>query len=481
MESFQRRLDEEDKTLFKKRMRIALLYMALPLVLSFSLVDHFMGEEFLWRFFLARLTVIPVSLACLALYSHKWISEKHFHVPAYLFIIYLSILNTYFAWSTGGVSSSYYAGLNLVGIAAFGFLPWKARSMAQAAICLYGPWVICALSTKDFLNTKAFVPHFAFMTSTMFIAGITTYISYGLRKAELRSRIELEKQVKEREQIITNKTKEGVFMERLTNQFSPQVVDAIRTGSITLDTRVRKNITCIFIDVENSTNRSNRIDFETYSSLLSDFFTKCNDVFLQHNVTIGTYLGDGMMAFVNAPHATDNHREVAVNASVDLLRMHRKVRKSYKERWRTDFNIRIGINTGFASVGFFPSFTRGTYTAIGENVNLAARLCSKAPPNTICVTKAFIKEVANKLDGVVALPIESAGSMKGYESDNIELFSIAPVIDPYLENLDQKGYCPSCEQKLVPRNDLGGSILVGCPNCNYTDVVKKNLSELGAY
>jgi adenylate cyclase len=467
IDSLQQTLASEDRILFIKRMRVCLYYMAVPLVVSFSFVDFLFAPEHIKEFLWARLLVIPLSFLFYQFYRIKWISKNYYQFPAHLFVVYLGILNTYMAWQTGAEASPYYAGLNLVGIAAFGFLPWNWVHMLITAVFLYGPYFVFA-ATKHNLDFKFFIPHSAFIISTMFMGGLVTLLSRQLRLAELRSRLALENQIHKQDTIIKEKTTEGIYLEKLATQFSPQVIDAIKNGQISLDKRQRKEITCIFIDVENSTGRSLRIDHSDYTDTLSDFFSNCVDVFLKHDVTVGTYLGDGILAFINAPQSNEKHQEVALQACLEILEHHNYRRRFYKEKWRHDFKIRIGINSGFASVGFFPNSNRGTYTAVGEPVNLAARLCGKAQPNSICVTKSYLKGVGTGLSGVIAEFMESCTNIKGFELDLFELFSVRPNITE-VEII--QGRCPLCHSKLLVKSDLGKSALVQCEKCNYSDIV----------
>ncbi len=78
------------------------------------------------------------------------------------------------------------------------------------------------------------------------------------------------------------------------------------------------------------------------------------------------------------------------------------------------------FEAGFATVGFFPSREHGTYTALGETVNLAARLCSRAEANTIAVTKTFLTSLDLK-EGTVAIGGRtSMTDIKGFEGEHFD-------------------------------------------------------------
>ena len=141
---------------------------------------------------------------------------------------------------------------------------------------------------------------------------------------------------------------------------------------------------------------------------------------------------EGAAKVESAFKSTETHvrefAEQAVEACLKLLEMHNKKRRYYTERWRTTFNIRIGVNTGYAHLGFFPNERRGTYTALGGTVNLAARLCSMASPNSVCVTKHQLKRVADGLPrSYIELKSEDS-DIKGFGNEKFELYTIKPLI-----------------------------------------------------
>ncbi len=188
-------------------------------------------------------------------------------------------------------------------------------------------------------------------------------------------------------------------------------------------------------------------------------------------MTIGTYLGDGLLAFVNAPQSNPRHAQVALEACMNVLKLHARKAGYYREKWRTEFNIRIGINTGYAQVGFYPSVKRGTYTVVGEPVNLASRLCARAQVNRVCVTKEFLKTVGTDLQGTRVSHQETCTTLKGFEGESFELYSISPP--PEALQAPKEGSCPACGHPEQLGADLGETILVKCTQCGHTDVERR--------
>lgn len=460
----------EERIVLIRWMKIVLFYMAVPLVISFSVVDYFFHPELLTRFLLARLLVLPVTFVSYNLYRFKFVRETFYELPAHVFTVFISLLNTYMAYQTGGEMSPYYAGLNLVGIGA-AFLPWTIRQMLVCCSLLYLPYFAMVFLFHPIIEISYFIPNSAFIMSTIFLAVIINRSFTSLRMAQLDSRLKIEEQVRAQEETIRRKTNEGIYLEKLTSQFSPQIVEAIKSNAITVDRPIRREITGIFIDVQSSTNRSLKIDQTDYVNVLQDFFTECVEIFLKHDVTVGTYLGDGLFGFVNAPKNIDNHAVVAIEACNEILKMHCKKKCLYKEKWRSEFNVRLGVNTGIASLGFYPSVKRGTYSAVGEGVNLAARLCGIAKPNSICVPKSFVRNLAGKISNINISFQGTTTTLKGFEDEEFDLFSITPID---ILNISAEGSCPVCSAGLEHYASHGDSLFVKCESCGYVDVAADN-------
>jgi len=113
---------------------------------------------------------------------------------------------------------------------------------------------------------------------------------------------------------------------------------------------------------------------ETVITMLSDYFSRMGKLVASHNGTIDKYIGDALMAFWNAPEATENHTLDACEAALHCA----QAVKDYEyidENGNTNiFNTRFGLHRGEAVVGNMGSSDRLNYTALGSTVNMASRL-----------------------------------------------------------------------------------------------------------
>ena len=136
----------------------------------------------------------------------------------------------------------------------------------------------------------------------------------------------------------------------------------------------RANITVLFSDIRNFTSISETSPPEKVVDMLNVYFSAMTDVLFARQATIDKFIGDAIMAFWGAPVRDEQHALHAVRAALDMLVALRDVNTRLTERGIAPISIGIGINTGEAILGNIGSEKKLAYTAIGDNVNLAARL-----------------------------------------------------------------------------------------------------------
>jgi class 3 adenylate cyclase len=160
----------------------------------------------------------------------------------------------------------------------------------------------------------------------------------------------------------------------------------------------RRKLTIFFSDVVGFTEAADRMEAEDLSTLLNEYLAEMAAVADSAGATINQFVGDGIMIFFGAPDATSD-RDHALRAVRMALAMQRRMAE-LSEKWfaegiGTPFQIRVGINTGVASVGDFGSEGRTTYSAIGNQTNLTARVQDHCEPGKVLIshtTWALVKE-----------------------------------------------------------------------------------------
>jgi class 3 adenylate cyclase len=171
----------------------------------------------------------------------------------------------------------------------------------------------------------------------------------------------------------------------------------------------RAEITVLFADIVGFTRLSAKLEPEQLCALLNDLFTILTEIVFKHGGTVDKFIGDSVMAFWGAPKEDADHAEHAIEAARDMLRFLDIGNSRWKKRYDVEIQLAIGINSGVAVVGNLGSEARLVYTAIGESVNIAARLESVAGAMQILASKATL-EAAGETDRAMPLgPQELAG------------------------------------------------------------------------
>ncbi|MDA9951140.1 adenylate/guanylate cyclase domain-containing protein [Oligoflexaceae bacterium] len=167
-----------------------------------------------------------------------------------------------------------------------------------------------------------------------------------------------------------NKVK-GAFQHYL----SPEVIDEILDDPEKLTTGgVKKSCTVYFSDVRGFTTTSETLKPEELSLYMNHYFTPMANRILQTGGCLDKFIGDAIMAFWGAPLDMHDHAEVAAQTAVDHLYDLDKVRSDMKQMGFPPPLIGIGLNTGEMTVGNMGCDARFSYTAMGDSVNLGARL-----------------------------------------------------------------------------------------------------------
>ena len=151
---------------------------------------------------------------------------------------------------------------------------------------------------------------------------------------------------------------------------------------------VNQTVTVLFADIRGFTRLSEHAQPERIVQLLNNYFTAMSDIIFAHGGTLDKYLGDGLMALFGAPTAGPEDACNAVAASVQMQRRMQEINAQLRAEALSEIDIGIGLHTGVATVGYIGSERRSEYTAIGDTVNLAARLEQNALPGQIILSDA---------------------------------------------------------------------------------------------
>ena len=177
---------------------------------------------------------------------------------------------------------------------------------------------------------------------------------------------------------------------KISHYLAPQIYKSIFSGQkdVTIHTE-RKELTIFFSDIKDFTATTERLQPEQITLLLNEYFTEMSAIALKHGGTVDKFIGDALVIFFGDPETkgTVEDARACLNMATEMQRRLAELNVQWRRAGTEQpFRVRMGINTGFCNVGNFGSVHRMDYTAIGGEVNLAARLQSIAEPGHIVIS-----------------------------------------------------------------------------------------------
>ena len=202
---------------------------------------------------------------------------------------------------------------------------------------------------------------------------------------------------------------------RLAKYLSPQIYKNIfETESEQANDYKRKKLTVFFSDIKGFTDLSDSLDPDLLAELVNDYLSAMTDIALKHGGTIDKFIGDAILIFFGDPESDGLKKDAAKCLSMAIA-MQNKVTEIDKN-WRENrgitegLKVRMGISTGYCTVGNFGSVQRVDYTVLGSTVNLASRLESICQPKKILVAP----ETKTLLEKDFKFEAQEAVELKGF-------------------------------------------------------------------
>ena len=184
------------------------------------------------------------------------------------------------------------------------------------------------------------------------------------------------------------------------------------TGSESVDQGERRQMTLFFCDLVDSTPLSERMDPEDYRQMILDYHDVAEKVINLHGGKVGNYIGDGLLVYFGYPEGLENSAITAVQTAIAVIEALDEVRQRWEDPEANIYiKIRVGMHTGLVIVD--------DHLALGETVNLAARLEGLAPHNGIVVSPQTLDLIKGWFE------VKSIGkkSLKGI-SEPVEVFEV---------------------------------------------------------
>ncbi|MEM4336894.1 MAG: adenylate/guanylate cyclase domain-containing protein [Candidatus Woesearchaeota archaeon] len=215
---------------------------------------------------------------------------------------------------------------------------------------------------------------------------------------------------------------EGKERRRIKSLFgkyvSKEVVEEIlkKTDKDRIDLKGEtKEITILFSDIRGFTSMSEKMKPHDVVAMLNKYLGGLTDIIFKNKGTLDKYIGDCIMAIFGAPIDDKEHAFHAVKAGVEMRDKIIEMQKRKKQK----VGMGIGINTGIAVVGNMGSKERVDYTAIGDSVNLASRLCSNAKSGQVIISEETYKLVKDRIIAKDLGEIQVKGKAKPVKIYNV--------------------------------------------------------------
>lgn len=175
----------------------------------------------------------------------------------------------------------------------------------------------------------------------------------------------------------------------------------------------RRIVTTLFADVVNSTALAEKLDPEDWTEIMNGAFERLTAPVHRYDGTVARLMGDGMLAFFGAPVSHEDDPQRAVLAGLDILDAIRDYAKTLDG---LEFSVRVGINTGSVVMADVGSAISMEFTAMGDAVNVAARMQSTAAPGTLQVADETWRLIAPLFEATALGPIELKGKSEPVEA-----------------------------------------------------------------
>ena len=212
----------------------------------------------------------------------------------------------------------------------------------------------------------------------------------------------IEEQLRDQELIKQKSERLEAISKRLASYLSPQVYSSIFEETDEGGKKhKRKNLTVFFSDIVRFTDMSDTLEPELLAKLVNNYLSEMTNIAIEFGGTIDKFIGDAVMVFFGDPKS-EGDRQDALNCAKMAIRMQQRVGE-LQDYWKNlgigeEIQVRMGISTGYCTVGDFGSQQRLDYTAFGSPVNLAARLESLASPGEIVVSEQCFELISSDIE-----------------------------------------------------------------------------------
>jgi adenylate cyclase len=282
----------------------------------------------------------------------------------------------------------------------FGFLTWRLKAITSIILVFSVSVILLVIQYLTFAYSNLYVD-----TIGAVLSGLIAYIGNIAMKTYFETK------------------QKNYITKQFGRYISPDLVKEIASSDSEIQLGgIKRELTLLFLDVSGFTPLSEKLKPEEVVDFLNMMFNLITEKALENHGTIDKFIGDAAMILYNAPLDVPHHAYYAVKTGYEIQKGMEQVRADVEAKYGISLSIRIGINTGDVVVGNIGSYLRVDYTAIGDNVNTAARIESTASPNQTWVSESTYELTKDYIQ------YEFAGEklMKG-KSSALKLYEVAAI------------------------------------------------------
>lgn len=233
------------------------------------------------------------------------------------------------------------------------------------------------------------------------LSGIASQAAIALENSDLARKIE----------------REAITRAELSRFLAPAVAEAVVSGKVEL-LRVGRlaEVSCIFADIRGFTSMAEADSPQETVAMLNTFFTGMANVIFEYEGNLDKFIGDCVMATWGPPITHPDDAGRALKCALGMLDEINAMNAARRAQGKKPIEVGIGVNTGQAVVGYIGSSERHEFTAIGDSINIASRLCGLAKGGEVLASEATIRRAGPgfKVEPVSVLQVK--GKEKGVAS-----------------------------------------------------------------
>lgn len=210
---------------------------------------------------------------------------------------------------------------------------------------------------------------------------------------------------------------------QLSRLIPPSVVEQVVAGQLTIEKGGKLcDVTMLYSDIRGFTAMSERKSPQEVVQMLNEYFEVMVDIIFKCEGTLDKFVGDEIIALFGAPIELADAPFKAVACALEMQRALSEFNRTRAAENNEPIKVGIGINSGTVLTGAIGSTKTMQYTAIGDAMNVASRLCSTAKANQIICSESTMARLTDRVEAVALAPVELKG-----KSERLRIYNVTGI------------------------------------------------------